>query len=450
MKLSSDDLPMFFTEAHGRLADRLRAVAPAIAAVDGGAAIDAFGVPAPVAVTPADEAARDRAAAAALAEAGLFALVVPRAGEQEANRSGDQRGGDDATSAAPRDAGPRDATRGGVNSPVLPAKSPVGGKISPLSVDLRAVCLAREMLAYVSPRADSILVCQGLGTYAIGAAGSAEQRAELPAFARGARIAALALTEPEAGSDVAAIATRATPAGDGYRLDGDKLFISNLGIADHAMVVATVDPARGHAGLTAFWLPLDAPGVTVRPLAAIAAHPIGALALRGVAVPASARIGEEGQGMKLGLDTLDAFRVSVGAAAVGMARRAFDEALGFVSRRSQFGKLLSEQPLVQAHLADMIVDLDAARLLVLRAAYLKDTTGEKRTTEVSIGKLGATEAAQRVIDRAVQLLGGRGVMAGAVVEQLYRAIRPLRIYEGTSEIQRTIIGRALARQGRGG
>jgi acyl-CoA dehydrogenase len=169
--------------------------------------------------------------------------------------------------------------------------------------------------------------------------------------------------------------------------------------------------------------------------------------LRGVTVPASARIGDVGQGMKLALQTLDAFRVSVGAAAVGMARRAFDEALTFVTRRVQFGKPLSEQPLIQAHLADMIVDLDSARLLVLRAAHLKDTTTARVTTEVSIAKLGATEAAQRVIDRAVQLFGGRGVMHGAVVEHLYRAIRPLRIYEGTSEIQRTIIGRALAQGG---
>jgi acyl-CoA dehydrogenase len=418
MKLSSDDLPMFFSEAHGRLAVQLRAVAPAIAAIetDGQPAqVGATGVREPAVVTPAEEAARDRAAAVALAKAGLFELVVPRVGSL---------------------AGAATATDAGTT-----VRSPI---------DLRAVCLAREMLGYVSPRADSILVCQGLGTYAIGAAGSPEQRAELPAFARGAQVAAFAMTEPGAGSDVAAIATRAVQTGDGYWLDGDKLFISNLGIADHAMVLATVDPSRGHAGLTAFWLPLDAPGVTVVPLAAIAAHPIGALELRGAVVPTSARIGEVGQGGKLALDTLDAFRVSVGAAAVGMARRAFDEALGFVTRRSQFGKLLSEQPLVQAHLADMIVDLDAARLLVLRAAYLKDTTGGKLTTEVSIGKLGATEAAQRVIDRAVQLFGGRGVMAGAVVEHLYRAIRPLRIYEGTSEIQRTIIGRALARQGRGG
>ncbi|HEX7842202.1 MAG TPA: acyl-CoA dehydrogenase family protein, partial [Kofleriaceae bacterium] len=220
MKLSSDDLLMFFTDAHVRLADRLRAVAPAFAAVEAPGAYP-------------EDAARDRAAVAALAEAGLFELVVPREGG----------------------AGP--------------------------AIDLRAVCLAREMLGYVSPRADSIFVCQGLGTYTIGVAGSPALRAELPAFSRGDRIAAFALTEPEAGSDVAAIATRATETEAGYRLDGDKLFISNLGVADHAMVVATVDPARGHAGLTAFWLPLDTAGATVRPLTAIAAHPIGALELRG-------------------------------------------------------------------------------------------------------------------------------------------------------------------------
>jgi acyl-CoA dehydrogenase len=398
MRLSSDDLPMFFTDAHAQLAERLRAAVPAIEAVE--------------AAGPETEAARDRSAVAALARTGLFELVVPRAA------ASDERG--DASGAGPR----------------------------PRAFDTRSVCLAREMLGYISPRADSILAVQGLGTHALGLAGSADQRAQLPAFASGQQVAAFALTEPEAGSDVAAIATRATPTAAGYRLDGDKLFISNLGVADHAMVVATTEPSLGHAGLTAFWLPLDARGVTVRPMAATAAHPIGALELRDVEVPASARIGEVGHGMRLALGTLDAFRVSVGAAAVGMARRALDEAVGFVTRRSQFGKLLSEQPLIQAHLADMVVDLDAARLLVLRAAFLKDTTGGKVTTEVSIAKLGATEAAQRVIDRAVQLFGGRGVMAGAVVEHLYRAIRPLRIYEGTSEIQRTIIGRALARQGR--
>ena len=375
MKLSSDDLPMFFDASHGALAEKLRAAVPAFEAAERGS----------------EESARDRAAARALGETGLFAHAVPRA-----------------------------------------------------AIDTRALCLVREMLGYVSARADSMFAVQGLGTHSIYLAGSAEQRAALPAFARGDRIAAFAVTEPEAGSDVAAISTRATEVEGGYRLDGDKLFISNLGIADHATVIATVDPALGVKGLTAFWVPLDAAGMMVQPLEATAPHPIGALALRGVTVPASTRIGEVGQGMKLAMQTLDAFRVSVGAAAVGMARRALDEALAFVRARKQFGKSLAEQPLVQAHLADMVVDLDAARLLVLRAAHAKDTTQGRVTTEVSIAKLGATEAASRVIDRAVQLFGGRGVMAGAVVEHLYRAVRPLRIYEGTSEIQRTIIGRALA------
>jgi len=378
MKLSVDDLPMFFAESHAALGAKLVAAAAQFRALEEPGAHP-------------DEASRDRAAAAALASTGLFELVVP------------------------------------------------AGKI-----DTRALCLAREMLGYVSARAESIFAVQGLGTHSIVLAGSDTQRAMLPAFARGVGIAAFALTEPEAGSDVAAIKTRATSTADGYRLDGEKLFISNLGIADHATVIATVDPALGSAGLTAFWVPLETAGVTVEPLTATAPHPIGALHLRGVQVPASARIGDVGQGMKLALQTLDAFRVSVGAAAVGMARRALDEALAFVTKRVQFGKPLSEQPLIQAHLADMMVDLDSARLLVLRAAHLKDMTGGRITTEVSIAKLGATEAAQRVIDRAVQLFGGRGVMAGAVVEHLYRAIRPLRIYEGTSEIQRTIIGRALA------
>ena len=314
------------------------------------------------------------------------------------------------------------------------------------TVGARSVCLAREMLGYVSARADSIFAVQGLGVHALVLAGTEGQRAQLPAFARGAGIAAFALTEPEAGSDVAAIQTRAAAVPEGYRLDGEKLFISNLGIADHAMVVAQTQPGLGAAGLTAFWVPLTTPGVTVRPQQATAPHPIGALELRGAIVPVTARIGEVGQGMKLAMRTLDAFRVSVGAAAVGMARRALDEALAFVTRRVQFGKTLGEQPLVQAHVADMMVDLDAARLLVLRAAHRKDTTTARVTTEVSIAKLGATEAAQRVIDRAVQLLGGRGVMAGAVVEHLYRAVRPLRIYEGTSEIQRTIIGRAKVQE----
>jgi acyl-CoA dehydrogenase len=376
MRLSHEDLPMFFDPAHAELGERLVQAAAAIAESE----------------NAADEPARDRAAVAALATANLFELVAPASGK----------------------------------------------------TDARSLCLAREMLGYVSARADSIFAVQGLGVQSLLLAGSPEQRAEARNYARGVNIAAFALTEPEAGSDVASIQMRAVSSGDGYRLDGDKLFISNLGIADHATVIASTDPAAGARGLTAFWIPLDTPGIKIMPLVATAPHPIGALELRGVEVPASARIGNPGQGMSLAMQTLDAFRVSVGAAAVGMARRALDEATRFVTKRVQFGKPLSEQQLVQAHLADMVVDLDAARLLVLRAAHRKDTTEARVTMEVSIAKLGATEAAQRVIDRAVQLFGGRGVMAGAVVEHLYRAIRPLRIYEGTSEIQRMIIGRAQA------
>jgi acyl-CoA dehydrogenase len=402
MRLSTHDLPMFFTDAHVALGKGLVAASAGFTMIE-----DEF-----------DEDSRNRAAIDALVAAGLFELVVPLG-----------------------------ALRPG--APGIDVESSATDLRIGFGIDTRALCLAREMLGYASVRADSILAVQGLGTHPIVLAGSDDQRASLRAFARGAGIAAFALTEPDAGSDVASIATRAAPCEEGYRLDGEKLFISNLGIADHAAVFATADPALGGAGLMAFWVPLDRPGVTVRPLQATAPHPIGALELRGVRLPESARIGDVGGGMKLAMRTLDAFRVSVGAAAVGMARRALDEALRFVTKRSQFGKRLSEQQLVQAHLADMAVDLDAARLLVYRAAYVKDSTDARATVEVSIAKLGATEAAQRVIDRAVQLLGGRGVMAGAVVEHLYRAIRPLRIYEGTSEIQRTIIGRALAKgQGR--
>ena len=206
---------------------------------------------------------------------------------------------------------------------------------------------------------------------------------------------------------------------------------------------ATVDPARGRKGLTAFWVELDQPGVTVERQQPIAPHPLGKLALRDAV---ATRIGEVGGGFALAMQTLDSFRVSVAAAAVGMARRALDEATRHVRTRVQFGKPLAEQPLVQAHLADMATQVDSARLLTLRAAAVRDA-GSRATVEVSMAKLHATEAAQDVIDRAVQLLGGRGVVAGAVVEHLYRAIRPLRIYEGTSEIQRTIIGRAIAAGG---
>ncbi len=346
----------------------------------------------------ADESARDRAAVTVLAGRGLFALAAPPMGAPSA----------------------------------------------------RALCLARELLGWISPRADSIFAVQGLGAFALGAAGTPAQRELLPRLASGELVAAFALTEPEAGSDVAAISTRATAIADGgggWRLDGEKIFISNLGVATHATVFATVDPAAGKRGLAAFWVPLDGDGVRIVAQEPIASHPLGRLILDGARVGADAMIGERGAGMKLAMATLDTFRVSVAAAAVGMARRALAEAVAHVGARVQFGKPLAEQPLVQAHLADMAVSIDASRLLALRAAYLRDSGAPKTTVEVSMAKLFATEAAQDVIDRAVQLLGGRGVMKGAVVEHLYRAIRPLRIYEGTSEIQRTIIGRAIAQGG---
>ena len=386
MRWLLDDLPGIFDRGHAAIAAELEAAAPRIAASE----------------AAADEPARDRAAVAALAAADLFRLAVPPP------------------------------------------------EVQPRVVDARALCLARDVLGYVSPRADSIFAVQGLGTFPVLTAGTDAQRDALAAYSRGERIAAFALTEPGAGSDVAAIATEARRDDGGWVLDGEKTFISNLGLADHATVFATVDRDAGRRGLTAFWIPLDAPGVTVIAQAPTAPHPLGRLVLDGCRVPADAVVGAPGGGFALAMQTLDTFRVSVGAAAVGMARRAFDEAVAHVRGRVQFGKPLAEQPLVQAHLADMRVDLDAARLLVLRAAWQRDCRPGPVTTEVSIAKLFATEAAQRVIDTAVQLLGGSGVMVGSVVEHLYRAIRPLRIYEGTSEIQRTIIGRAVAAGGRDG
>jgi acyl-CoA dehydrogenase len=376
VRLSCDDLPMFFGDGPGtgELAAQIRAAQPAIAAAE----------------DEADEPARDRAAVDALVASGLWNRVLT-----------------------------------------------ITGKVPALEL-----CLIREGLGYVSARADSIFAVQGLGMYPLMSEG---KRAVTRAAQGGEVVAAFALTEPGAGSDVSAIATRARRDGDGWILDGEKIFISNLGVATHATVFATIDPERGRKGITAFWLPLDTAGAVVIPQQATAPHPLGRLVLSDCRLPADAIVGAPGAGFRLAMETLDTFRVSVGAAAVGMARRALDEAVRHVRGRVQFGKPLADQPLVQAHLADMVVDLDAARLLVYRAAWAREhRTGARVTTEVSIAKLGATEAAQRVIDRAVQLLGGSGVMVGSIVEHLYRAIRPLRIYEGTSEIQRTIIGKAVA------
>ncbi len=310
--------------------------------------------------------------------------------------------------------------------------------------DVRALCLLREALGYAAPLADAIFAVQGLGLQPVLAAAQPALRGTLlPAAVAGERILGFALTEPEAGSDVAALRTTARREGDDWVLSGDKAFISNVGIAHAFVVFANANPSAGRKGITAFLVPADAPGLAAEPQPMSIAHPIGRLVMRDCRVTAPNLLGEVGQGLKLALGTLDAFRVSVGAAAVGMARRALDEALGHVARRVQFGKLLAAQPMVQAQLAEMATELDAARLLVLRAARLRDDGTDRTPVETAMAKRYATEAAQRIIDRAVQLHGGTGVLSSSVVEHLYREIRPLRIYEGTSEIQHLIIGRAL-------
>lgn len=322
-------------------------------------------------------------------------------------------------------------------------------------VDVRALSIAREAIAYVSPLADSIFAVQGLGSHPILLAGEGARRAEvLEEVVRGARVCAFALTEPEAGSDVASMRTSARREGDSWVLDGEKVFISNVGIAHHYVVFANADPSQGKKGISAFLVDAKAEGLTTEPIAMSVDHPLGRVRMKSCVVPASALIGEVGHGLRLALGTLDVFRTSVGAAAVGMARRALDEAIARTTSRAQFGKPIAEFQLTQAALADMATELDAARLLVFRAAWEKDqpevlgveANRERRRadgTSVAMAKMYATEAAQRIIDRAVQLFGGLGVTDRCVVDRLYREIRPLRIYEGTTEIQKLIIGGAL-------
>jgi acyl-CoA dehydrogenase len=316
-------------------------------------------------------------------------------------------------------------------------------------LDVRSLCLIREELAYSSALADLAFVMQGLGTYAIARAAPDHVRDFwLSRAANGKAIAAFALTEPNAGSDVAAIETTARRDGETYVIDGRKRFISNAGIADFYIVFAkTGTRDDGRPVLSAFVVGSRMPGFRVverTPL--IAAHPIGEIAFNECRVPAEDMIGEEGDGFKLAMETMDTFRASVGAAACGMARRALDQAVRYASARKQFGRLLSEHQLVQSKLADMITELDAARLLVYRAAYARDTETGRVTREASEAKLFATEAAGRIIDSAVQIHGGAGLVSGTVVERMYRDVRALRIYEGTSEIQRLVIAGQLLKE----
>lgn len=312
---------------------------------------------------------------------------------------------------------------------------------SPQGPDWRACALVRETFAAASPLADAVFAIQALGSTPIALAGSQELRRRwLPAVARGEAMAAFAMTEPDAGSDVAAMATTATRDGDSYRLDGHKTLISNAGIADFYTVFAVTGPGRGHGGLSCFVVDAATPGLAFeKPQVLSAPHPLGEMALRGARVPASARLGAEGEGFKVGMATLDRLRATVGAAACGMAERALAEAIGHARTRRQFGKPLAEFQLTKQKLARMATDLTAARLLVYRAVWAKDRGADRVTLESAMAKSYATEAAQRVVDDALQILGGAGVLADNPVERLYRAVRALRIYEGTTEIQQLVI-----------
>ena len=311
-------------------------------------------------------------------------------------------------------------------------------------IDVRTLALIRETLARYSGLADFAFAMQGLGAGPISLFGTAAQKRQwLEKTRSGAAIAAFALSEPASGSDVANIATTARRNGDGYVLDGEKTWISNGGIADLYVVFARTG-APGAKGLSAFIVRGDNPGLSVSErIEVIAPHPLARLAITNCKVAADDLIGAAGDGFRIAMATLDVFRTTVGAAALGFARRALAEAIGRAASRELFGAPLSELQMVQGHVADMAVEIDAAALLVYRAAWVKDTGAARVTREAAMAKLYATESAQRVIDTAVQIHGGDGVRVGHPVEALYREIRALRIYEGASDVQKIIIARSL-------
>lgn len=316
-----------------------------------------------------------------------------------------------------------------------------------VSLDVRALCVVRDRLSYESSLADLMFAMQGLGSFPLSLAGSNEVRNRfLPLVKSGEAIAAFAITEPQAGSDVSAIQTSARRDGSSYVIDGTKTFISNAGLADFYTVFAKTDATSGSKGISAFVVEKDTPGFHFDGrIELIAPHPIGRLSFDGCRVPLTHRLGEEGEGFRLAMTTLDTFRPTVGAAALGLASRALDEAISYARKRVQFGRPIAEFQGIQMKLAEMATDLDAARLLVYNAAWKKDTVAGRVTLESAMAKLFATEAAQRIIDASVQIHGGTGVVLGSVVERLYREVRALRIYEGTSEIQKLVIAGQLLR-----
>jgi len=311
-------------------------------------------------------------------------------------------------------------------------------------IDTRTLCLVREELAWHHGLADFAFAMQGLGSGAISLKGTPQQQAEyLPRVASGHAVAAFALSEPEAGSDVAAMQCSALESPEGYRLNGEKTWISNGGIADFYVVFARTGEAPGARGISAFIVNADAPGLEIAErIDVVAPHPLAKLHFHNVLVPHAKRIGAAGEGFKVAMATLDVFRTSVAAAALGFARRALDESIAWAKQRKMFGGTLADFQITQSKLAQMATLLDAATLLTYRAAWLRDQ-GQRITQEAAMAKMTATENAQQIIDMAVQMHGGMGVKKGCIVESLYREIRALRIYEGATEVQQLIIGREL-------
>jgi acyl-CoA dehydrogenase len=310
-------------------------------------------------------------------------------------------------------------------------------------LDVRTLCLIRETLARHSGLADFAFAMQGLGSGAISLFGSEAQKAAyLPAVARGDKIAAFALTEPQSGSDVANIATTARTDGETYLLSGEKTFISNGGIADFYVVFARTGEAAGAKGISAFIVDRGTAGLDDRErIEVIAPHPLATLRFSDMRLSASALLGEPGRGFHQAMATLDVFRTTVGAAALGFARRALDEATGRALGRRLGDGVLADNPITQSKLAEMVLDVETSALLVYRAAWVRDVLGRRNSREAALAKLHATDSAQSVIDKAVQMFGGLGVTRGVAVERLYREIRALRIYEGASEVQKVVIAR---------
>ena len=316
-----------------------------------------------------------------------------------------------------------------------------GGRLE--NIDSRSLCLVRETLARHEGLADFAFAMQGLGSGAISIAGSEEiRRRYLPRVAAGEAIAAFALSEPDAGSDVGAISAEARLESGQYVLEGDKTWISNGGIADFYCVFARTGEAPGVRGISAFVVDADTAGLEIaQRIDVIAPHPLALVRLNNCRIPASQRLGAPGQGFKIAMQTLDIFRTSVAAAALGFARRALDEAIARATTRRMFGQRLSDFQLTQAALGDMATGIDTSALLTYRAAWLRDVRGQRSTREAAMAKMVSTETAQQIIDRAVQMFGGLGVVSGVPVEKLYREIRALRIYEGATEVQKLIIAK---------